>query len=72
MQRQFDEAHRTLDEVDAMIDSDMRRAKVRLLVERGRVFNSSGSADKAKPLFIKHGSWRRAQVSTAWRSMRRT
>ena len=53
MQRQFDEAHRTLDEADAMIDTDMRRSKVRLLVERGRVFNSSGSTDKAKPLFIK-------------------
>ena len=52
LQRQFDAAHRTLDEADAMIDSDMRQAKVRLLVERGRVFNSSGSADKAKPLFV--------------------
>ncbi len=52
LQRQFDEAHGTLDEADAMIDSDMLRAKVRLLVERGRVFNSSGSADKAKPLFV--------------------
>ena len=52
LQRQFDEAHATLDRADAMIDSDMRRAKVRLLVERGRVFNSSGSADKAKPLFV--------------------
>ena len=52
LQRQFDAAHRTLDEADAMIDSDMRRAKVRLLVERGRVFNSSGSAEKAKPLFV--------------------
>ncbi|MEE9131687.1 MAG: tetratricopeptide repeat protein [Phycisphaerales bacterium] len=53
MQRQFDEAHRTLDEADAMIDSDMHRARARLLLERGRVFKSSGSADKAKPLFIK-------------------
>ena len=52
LQRQFDEAHATLDRADAMIGSDMRRAKVRLLVERGRVFNSSGSADKAKPLFV--------------------
>jgi len=53
LQRQFDEAHRTLDEADAMIDEDMDRARVRSLLERGRVFNSSGSADKAKPLFIK-------------------
>ena len=36
-----------------MIDGDMHRARVRLLLERGRVFNSSGSVDKAKPLFVK-------------------
>ena len=52
LQRQFDEAHRTLDEAAAMIDGDMHRAKVRWLLERGRVFNSSGSADNAKPLFV--------------------
>lgn len=51
LRRQFDEAHRMLDEADAMIDADMHRAKVRLLLERGRLFNSSASADKAKPLF---------------------
>ena len=53
VQRQFDEAHRTLDEAEEMIDGDMHRARVRLFLERGRVFNSAGSADKAKPLFIK-------------------
>ena len=53
LQRQFDEAHRTLDEAEEMIDGDMHRARVRLLLERGRVFNSSGSEDKAKPPFIK-------------------
>ncbi len=52
LQRQFDEAHRTLDEAEEMIDGDMHQARVRLLLERGRVFNSSGSADKAKPLFV--------------------
>ena len=52
LQRQFDEAHRTLDEAEEMIDRDMHRARVRLSLERGRVFNSSGSADKAKPLFV--------------------
>ena len=53
VQRQFDEAHRTLDEAEEMIDGDMHRARVRLLLERGRVFKSSGSADKAKPLFVR-------------------
>ena len=52
LQRQFDEAHRTLDEADAMIDADMHGARVRLLAERGRVFNSSGSTEKAKPCFV--------------------
>ena len=52
LQRQFDEAHRMLDEADAMIDGDMHRARVRSLLEHGRVFNSSASADKAKPLFV--------------------
>ncbi len=52
LQRQFDEAHRTLDEAEEMIDGDMHRARVRLLLERGRTFNSSGGADKAKLLFV--------------------
>ncbi|MEE8154858.1 MAG: tetratricopeptide repeat protein [Phycisphaerales bacterium] len=52
LQRQFEEAHRTLDEAEEMIDGDMHRARVRLWLERGRVFNSSGSKDKARPLFI--------------------
>ena len=58
LQRQFDDAHRTLDEAEAMLDGDMHRAKVRLLLERGRVFNSSGRADTAKPLFTE--AWRLA------------
>ncbi len=53
LQREFDDANATLHQAQAMVDPDMHLAKVRLLVERGRVFNSSGSADKAKPLFIK-------------------
>ncbi|MCH8316498.1 MAG: hypothetical protein IIA64_11035, partial [Planctomycetes bacterium] len=46
LQRQFDEAHATLDRADAMIDSDMRRAKVRLLGEGGGCLNSLGDAGK--------------------------
>ena len=55
LQRQFNEAHLILDEADAMIDGDMHRARVRYLLERGRVYNSSGSADQARPLFAKAG-----------------
>ena len=53
LQRQFDDAHATLDQADAMIDDDMYRPRVRLFLERGRVFKSAGSADKAKPLFVR-------------------
>jgi tetratricopeptide (TPR) repeat protein len=50
LQRKFDEAHQTLDEVKKNLKEDTR-AKVRYLLERGRVFNSSKQPDKAKPLF---------------------
>lgn len=52
LQRKFDDAHAILDQAEAMIDDVMYKPHVRLLLERGRVFNSSNSKDKAKPLFI--------------------
>ncbi len=51
LQRKFDEAHQTLDEVEKQLAENLSRAKVRYLLERGRVFNSSGQADMAKPFF---------------------
>ncbi len=52
LQRKFDEAHATLDRVDALInDATMPVARVRYLLERGRVFNSAGDPGAAKPLF---------------------
>lgn len=51
LQRKFDEAHQTLDGVEKQLDKDPSRAKVRYWLERGRVFNSSNQADKAKPFF---------------------
>lgn len=51
LQRKFDEAHQTLDEVEKQLDKTPSRAKVRYCLERGRVFNSSNHADKAKPFF---------------------
>ncbi|MBE0672343.1 MAG: tetratricopeptide repeat protein [Anaerolineales bacterium] len=51
LQRKFDEAHQTLDRVEMQLDESPSRAKVRYLLERGRVFNSSKQADKAKPFF---------------------
>jgi len=51
LQRRFDEANATLDEVQAMGDLPPF-VRVRLLLERGRVLNSSGIADTARPLFV--------------------
>lgn len=52
LQRKFDAAHRTLDEVEGMLRPEMSKAKVRYLLERGRVHNSSGNPGQAKPLFV--------------------
>lgn len=51
LQRKFDEAHQTLDEVEKLLAENPSRAKVRYCLERGRVFNSSNQTDKAKPFF---------------------
>jgi tetratricopeptide (TPR) repeat protein len=51
LQRKFDEAHKTLDLVEKKLSADASRAKIRYLLERGRVLNSSGNADQARPLF---------------------
>lgn len=51
LQRKFNDAHSTLDEVERQLSIDSSRARVRYLLERGRVFNSSGNKDQAHPLF---------------------
>lgn len=51
LQRMFDEAHHTLDQVERDLEETDSRAKVRYLLERGRVFNSSGKAGEARPFF---------------------
>jgi tetratricopeptide (TPR) repeat protein len=52
LERKFDEAHKTLDEAETLIPPDAKRAAVRVKLERGRAFNSSGHPDKARPLFL--------------------
>ncbi|MBF6612378.1 MAG: tetratricopeptide repeat protein [Chloroflexi bacterium] len=52
LQRNFEGAHRTLDQAEALLTPDMAVAWARYLLERGRVFNSSGSRDKARPFFL--------------------
>ncbi len=51
LQRKFDEAHATLNEAEALLTNDLTRARIRYLLERGRVYNSAGHPDKAKPIF---------------------
>jgi tetratricopeptide (TPR) repeat protein len=52
LQMKFNDAHRTLDGVEAMLTDDLVVARIRYLLERGRVYNSAGRADSAKPLFL--------------------
>jgi tetratricopeptide (TPR) repeat protein len=47
LQERYDEAHRVLDQ----LASDDPQAATYLALERGRILNSSGRADEARPLF---------------------
>lgn len=53
LQRKFDDAHRILDMVEPMLEDGMERARIRYELERGRVFNSSGERDAARPHFLR-------------------
>lgn len=52
LQRKFDDAHKTLDRVEKVLPEVDNKAKVRYMLERGRVFNSSGKVEDARPLFL--------------------
>jgi len=52
LRRRFDAAHATLDAVEPKLATTVPRVRVRYLLERGRTFNSSGSPQKAVPLFV--------------------
>ena len=51
LRKLFADAHAILDEVEAQFTQAGLRPRVRFLLERGRVLNSSGEKDKARPLF---------------------
>lgn len=53
MQGHFDVAHHTLDDAEKGMSSSDDLAKVRILLERGRVFMQSGDIARARPLFVK-------------------
>jgi tetratricopeptide (TPR) repeat protein len=56
----FEAAHLTLDEVDEMLRATMSVARVRSILERGRLLNSSERPAEAKPLFIE--AWEGARA----------
>jgi tetratricopeptide (TPR) repeat protein len=51
LQHKFEKAHQTLDQVERRLGKIPSRPYVRYLLERGRVFNSSGDPEKARPFF---------------------
>jgi len=53
LQRKFTEAHETLNQVETMLNDDLKTAQIRYLLERGRVYNSSSQQSDARPLFAK-------------------
>jgi tetratricopeptide (TPR) repeat protein len=52
LQRHFDEAHATLDQVQAQLLDEAVVPRIRYLLERGRTFNSSGEPGRAHHLFL--------------------
>lgn len=51
LQRQFAEAHQLLDEIEPRLTYATPRARLRVLLERGRSFNSAGDKASARTLF---------------------
>jgi hypothetical protein len=61
LQRRFDEARATLDTVEARLDGATPRVRVRYLLERGRVYNSSRQPERAEPYFAE--AWELASAA---------
>lgn len=53
LQLKFEEAHTILDEVEKLLTDDLKVAKIRYLLERGRTYNSSMQKDKAREFFLR-------------------
>ncbi len=52
LQRKFDDANKTLDQVQTLLSEADTITRIRYLLERGRVLNSSGKPSDSKPLFV--------------------
>jgi tetratricopeptide (TPR) repeat protein len=61
LRQRFGEAHDLLNQVEEQLERAGPRPRVRYLLERGRVFNSSGDKEKARMLFVK--AWEQAQTT---------
>jgi tetratricopeptide (TPR) repeat protein len=61
MQRNFDAAAAILDSVESMLTDDLAVARIRYLLERGRVYNSSSKPEDAIPHFLEAWDLARAQ-----------
>lgn len=53
MQKKFDAAHKTLNTAEGLLKPEDHLAKVRILLERGRVYMQSGDNEVARPFFLK-------------------
>jgi hypothetical protein len=60
LQRKFADAHGTLDAAQALLAPEPGVARIRYLLERGRVFSSSQAIEQAQPLF--QAAWEQAQA----------
>ena len=60
LQRRFEDAHALLDSVATQLDGAEPVVRVRYLVERGRVLNSSGRPEEAKAPFVE--AWEAARA----------
>lgn len=52
LQMDYEAAHATLDSVEALLTDEMTVPRMRYLLERGRVHNSSNEQTEAKPFFL--------------------
>ena len=53
LQRKFKDAFGTLEDAQKALKPGMDRAQIRILLEKGRLFNSSQKPAEARPLFLK-------------------
>ena len=61
LQHRFEDADRTLDETEGVVRDDARRARVRILLERGRVANTAGREGRGVDTFL--AAWELARTA---------